>query len=107
MTKLVYIEDAAGAVQIWSYRDGELRVWWVDDLREAGDKVGLIDIYNRDEDGDIMGYGKEKYDEKKALEALKAIEDDSGLEPCEMNEEKFEEMCDEAMIIAYLERDDI
>ncbi len=107
MTKLVYIEDAAGAVQIWTYREGELRVWWIDDLREAGDKVGLIDIYNRDEDGEITGYGKDKYDESKAIEALKAIEDDSGLEPRQKSEEEFEELCDDVLIIAYLERDDI
>lgn len=104
MTRLLYVSTNAG-FQIWTYRDGCLRVWWVDELAANGDPAGA-DIYKRDEDGEICGYGKNSYDEEKAIKILEAIEDDTGLEPIETDLD--EELNDETIyVIADIERDDL
>ena len=82
-TTLYYIMTNAGA-QIISHRGNEIRVFWVDNLSEYDSSIA--DIYKRDENGEIIGYGKDSYDEQKAKNILNGIEDDSSAELLETDD---------------------
>ena len=103
MTTLYYVMTNAGP-QIWTYREKQLRAFWVDVLPK--DDPAAIDIYNRDEEGEIIGYGVNSYDPDKATAALMAVENDTSAEPVEVDDIGAElAMCD--YVISQIDRDDL
>lgn len=103
MTTLYYVVTNAGP-QIWTYRENQIRVFWVEDLPK--NEPAAIDIYNRDEEGEIIGYGVNSYDADKATAALMAVEDDTSAEPVEVDDISAElAKCD--FVIAQIDRDDL